>query len=152
SYHPQDNYERLAFLGACEFEGRYVAAARLCTAAFAADPKLGDDITVRPRYFAAQISAQAGCGRGTDGAEAQPTEQARWRKQAREWLLAERAVWVQALDRDAAATRAVVRKMLTYWREDPGLACVRDVHELDKLADDERQEYLAFWADVNSTL
>src|SRR5262249_45750660 len=44
-YQPQDNDERLALLGVCQFEGRYGAAARLYADAFAADPHLADDLT-----------------------------------------------------------------------------------------------------------
>jgi hypothetical protein len=35
---------------------------------------------------------------------------------------------------------------------DPDLACVRDSCELDKLAEDEREEYLALWAEVAAVL
>jgi hypothetical protein len=35
---------------------------------------------------------------------------------------------------------------------DPGLACVRDSGELDKLAEDERNQYLALWAEMPAVL
>jgi hypothetical protein len=56
------------------------------------------------------------------------------------------------LDADPVAARWGVRKALTRWREDADLACVRDPGELDKLAADERKEYLALWAEVAAIL
>jgi hypothetical protein len=35
---------------------------------------------------------------------------------------------------------------------DPDLACVRDPGELDKLAADERKEYLTLWAEVTAVV
>jgi hypothetical protein len=35
---------------------------------------------------------------------------------------------------------------------EPELACVRDPSELNKLAPDERKEFLALWADVAAVL
>src|SRR5262249_38628183 len=43
-YQLQDNDERLAFLGACQFMNRTRAMARLYADAFAADPGLADDL------------------------------------------------------------------------------------------------------------
>jgi hypothetical protein len=42
--------------------------------------------------------------------------------------------------------------MLTNWRGDPALACVREPGELEKLARDECKEYLALWAEVAAAL
>jgi serine/threonine-protein kinase len=151
-YQPQDNDERLALLGVCQFRGLHAAAARLYAAAFAAAPRLADDLGGRSRYYAARAAAQAGCGRGTDAAGVEPTERARWRRQAREWLRADLAARVRVLDRNPAAARGDVRKALTDWRADPDLACVRDPGELNKLAADERKEYLALWAEVAAVL
>jgi serine/threonine-protein kinase len=151
-YRPQDNDERLALLGVCQFRGLHVAAARLYADAFAADPRLADDLGVGHRYSAARAAAQAGCGRGTDAAGVEPTERARWRRQAREWLRADLTARVRVLDSNPAGARGDVRKALTHWREDPDLACVRDPGGLNKLAADERKEYLALWAEVAAVL
>jgi hypothetical protein len=50
------------------------------------------------------------------------------------------------------ATREANRVALTHWRNEPDLACVRDPGELDKLAPDERKEFLALWAEVAAVL
>jgi serine/threonine-protein kinase len=150
-HQPQDNDERLALLGVCQFRGLNVAAAGLYADAFAADRALADSIP-ECRYRAARSAALAGCGRGADGAKLSEAERARWRKQAREWLRADLAGLVGWLDGDPAARRGLVRQALTRWRHEPDLACVRDQGELDKLAADERKEYLALWADVAAAL
>jgi hypothetical protein len=67
-------------------------------------------------------------------------------------LRADLAAKVRALDANPTAADEDVRKALIRWREDPELACVRDPGELDKLAADERREYLALWAEVATVL
>ena len=104
-YQPQDNDERLAFVGICQFQGRCHAAARLYADAFATDPALAEDLTsacrsraalgdkqpvsrvedlaTECRYPAARCAALAGCGLGEDGAKLSATERSHWRMQAR---------------------------------------------------------------------
>jgi serine/threonine-protein kinase len=148
---PRDNTERLALLGVCRFKNRTYATARLYADAFAADPTLAEDPRSRQRYNAARAAAQAGCGRGTDAAGVGERERARWRKQAQEWLRADLAAWVRQLDSKPTA-RGDAWKALTLWRMDPDLACVRNPGELNKLAEGERKEYLAIWAEVAAVL
>ena len=150
-HQPRDNTERLALFGVCRFKNRTCASARLYADAFAADPPLAEDPRSRQRYNAARAAAQAGCGRGTDAAGVEKTERARWLKQAQEWLRADLAAWVRLLDSNPAA-RGDVWKALTLWRVDPDLACVRDSGNLDKLAENERKEYRALWAEVAAVL
>jgi eukaryotic-like serine/threonine-protein kinase len=151
-YEPRDNTERLALLGVCRFKNRTRAAAQLYAEAFAADATLADDSRFNHRYNAARTAALAGCGQGADATGLGEAERKRWRDQAREWLRADLAARVHAFDADPTAARAGVRQGLTYWREDPDLACVRDSGELNKLAPDERKEYLALWAEVAAVL
>jgi serine/threonine-protein kinase len=150
-HQPRDNTERLALLGVCQFKNRTCASARLYAEAFAADPTLADDPRSRQRYQAARAAAQAGCGRGTDAVRVEETERAQWRRQAREWLRADLAGWGQLLDSNPDV-RGDAWKALTLWQVGPDLACVRDPGELDKLAVDERKEYLALWAEVAAVL
>ena len=62
------------------------------------------------------------------------------------------AARVRSLDADPTAARLGVREALTRWQMEPELACVRDPSELNKLAPDERKEFLALWADVAAVL
>jgi serine/threonine-protein kinase len=151
-YEPRDNAERLALLGVCRFRNRTYASARLYADAFAADATLADDPRLSHRYNAARAAALAGCGQGEDATGLGEAERKRWRDQAREWLRADLAARARAFNADPTTARADVRKALTHWREDPELGCVRDPGALDKLAADERKEYVALWAEVAALL
>jgi serine/threonine-protein kinase len=174
SYNPQDNDERLALVGICQFEGRFHAAARLYADAFATDPALAKTLIseCRPRaargdrqpvgrieelapdcrYSAARCAALAGCGLGADGGKLSAGERRRWRKQARAWLRADLAARARTLDSGSPAARVLVRKMLTLWRAEPELSGLREPTALDKLSPDERKECLALWKEVATVL
>jgi serine/threonine-protein kinase len=152
TYQPQDNDERLAFLGACQFQNRTAAMARLYADAFAAAPSLAEDLGSGHRYHAACAAAQAGCGHGADAAGLGDDARARWREHARQWLRAELAARARALNEGSTATRGAHRLALTRWRTEAELACVRDPAELDKLAAGEQKEYLALWAELAAVL
>jgi eukaryotic-like serine/threonine-protein kinase len=150
-YQPQDNDERLALLGVCQFTNRSLGLARLYGDAFAADPGLAGDLGAGHRYHAARAAALAGCGRGVDATGIGEAEGKRWREQARQWLRADLAAWDKALDgTPGAGDRA--RQTLTHWRGDPGLAGLRDPAELDKLPADERKDCRALWEEVAKVL
>jgi hypothetical protein len=72
--------------------------------------------------------------------------------QARQWLRADLAARARAIDSGPTATPEANRVALTRWRNEPDLACVRDPGELNKLAEAERKEYLALWAEVTAVL
>src|SRR6516165_3370785 len=97
-YQPQDNDERLALLGACQFTNRTRAMARLYAEAFAAAPSLADDLGAGHRYNAARAAALASCGHGEDATGLGEEEGKRWREQARQWLRAGLAAWTKVLD------------------------------------------------------
>src|SRR5262249_40005057 len=151
-HQPQDNDERLAFLGACQFRNRTRAMARLYADAFAADPSLADKFGASPRYTAARAAALAACGHGADATGLGDEEKARWRDQARRWLRADLASRARALDAGSPATRGAIRLALTRWRIEPDLAGLREPGEMDKLPADERKEWLALWAEVAAVL
>jgi Flp pilus assembly protein TadD len=149
---PRDNIERLALIGACQSRNRTLALARLYTALFTADPNLAQDYRFGHRAKAACPSVLAGCGRGADAGKLGDSERARLRAQANEWLRADLTAWNKAFESDAAATRNVLKRMVTTWRSDPDLACVRDPEELAKLPPTECQEWLALRKDVDTLL
>ncbi len=172
-YQPQDNDERLALLGVCQSEGRCGAAARLYADAFRADPHLVDDLTTEClrrirgaehnrdavevfntacRCHAARCAALAGCGLGSDGAKLDDAERMRWRRQAREWLRADQAVWAKMLDSESQVARDLAKRMLQHWQVDPDLAGLRDPGWLEALSPGERQECLALWNEVAAVL
>jgi serine/threonine-protein kinase len=152
NYEPQDNDERLALLGVCQFKGEFHTAARLYADAFATDPALAEDLTWEYRYRAARWAALAGCGLDKDGAKLGETERAHWRAQARVWLRADLAAWARKLDGDPAANRVHVKNTLTRWGADPDLAGLRESSALEKLPAGERDEWLALWREVAAVL
>jgi serine/threonine-protein kinase len=85
-YQPLDNDEYLALLAgqlaSCEFEGLQVAATRLYSDAFAAEPRLAEDVPAATRYHAARAAALAGCGQGKDADQLRDKERALLRRQA----------------------------------------------------------------------
>jgi serine/threonine-protein kinase len=145
---PRDNDERLALLGACQFEGRYAAAAGLYADAFSADPGLADDPTTEIRYRAARCAALAGRGLGADGPALSESERERWRSRACAWLRADLAAWAEKAGGGRGDDRALVRKTMTRWQADPDLSGLREPGALDRLSPDERKEWLALWGDV----
>jgi tetratricopeptide (TPR) repeat protein len=170
-YHPQDNDERLALLGVCQFQGRYGTVARLYADAFAADPRLADDLNKEClrrargreapadrievfdsacRYLAARCAALAGCGLGKDGEQLSEEVRTRWRQQARDWLQEDLAVWAKMLDSDSQAARDFAKRMLEHWQVDPDLAGLRDPVALERLPPDERQKCRTLWNQVDA--
>jgi hypothetical protein len=115
-------------------------------------PKLVEEPRTSYRYDAACTAALAGCGRGEDGAERDDAEQARWRAQARQWLRADLDAWARKLESGLAADRARVQETLTWWRQDPDLAGLRDADALARLPPAERQEWSTLWSDLDALL
>jgi hypothetical protein len=104
------------------------------------------------RYNAPIIAVLAGSGRGEGGANLSETERARWRKQARECLQADLAVWAKNLDSRPAADRTLITKILTHWRTDPDLAGLRDPDAVNNLPEAERQKCRKLLSDLDTLL
>jgi serine/threonine-protein kinase len=173
-YRPQDNDERLAFLGACQVQGLYGTAARLYADAFEADPQLADHLTTEcryrtlreelpeddwmdpleteGRYLAARCAALAGSGLGKDGAGLSAAERTRWRQQARQWLRADLAQWAKTLDTGYELDRNLAKKMLTRWRVEPDLAELFEPNAPEELSADERKDHLALLYEIDVVL
>jgi serine/threonine-protein kinase len=173
-YQPQENDERIALLGVCQSRGLYGAAAQLYADAFAADPRLADDMTAECyhfatlaytepsdpiwafnaacRYLAARCAALAGCGLGKDGARLSEAERTHWRKQARAWLQDDLAMWAAKLDSESPLERNLARRMLTHWQANPDLAGLREPQALDELSADERKDCSVLWHEVRALL
>src|SRR5262249_57998404 len=58
---PANAAERIEFAELCHLKKLYAAAARFHAAAFAAEPKLSEDVPASTRYNAACAAALAGC-------------------------------------------------------------------------------------------
>jgi hypothetical protein len=78
--------------------------------------------------------------------KADAEERARLRGQALSWLRADLAAWAKVAD------RALVRRILAHWQQDPDLAGVRDRQALAALPAEERAEWDKLWAEVADLL
>ncbi len=152
-YQPKDNAERLELATYCQFSKRYLAGARLCADAFAADPKLADDVKNPRRFMAACYAALTGSGQGMDAEGLNDKERTRWRKQALDWLRADLAAYEKKAVNGTPEDRDFVKLRLTLiWQKAPALAGIRDQESLAKLSAEEREACQKLWADVETLL
>jgi tetratricopeptide (TPR) repeat protein len=143
--------EQIEFARLCLLRKRYAAAARFSRDAFAAEPKLAENVPSGNRYHAARGAALAGCGRGKDAVRLDE-QRAGWRQQALDWLRADLAWMGKVTDKANAQTKALIRRWLQDWQGNPDLAGVRDRAALDRLPEAERKQWLKLWADVSALL
>jgi serine/threonine-protein kinase len=149
---PANAAEQIEFAELCRLKKLSASAARFYAAAFAAEPKLAQDVPEGVRYNAACAAAQAGCARGRDTDTLDDKERARWRRQAREWLRQDLTWWGKAVDNGDAQTRTDVRWQMQFWQTDSHLAGLREPTALEALSPDERKECLALWQEVAALL
>ncbi len=148
---PRDNAERLAFAEMCYGSAeRYTAAAQLWAEALEADPKLVEGRV--HRYNAACAAALAGCGRGKDDPRPDDDARKKLRAQALGWLKAELAILAGSLEGADAGVRFSVARALQVWKADPDLAGLRDPAALGTLPAAERDDWRAFWDEVDRLL
>ena len=109
--------ERLGLAGVCQGKKLHHTAAGLYAAAFAADPKLADDLKAAHRYNAACYAALAAAGQGEDAAKLDDKEKTRLRKQALDWLRADLALRTKQLESGKPADRAEVQQTMRHWQQ-----------------------------------
>jgi tetratricopeptide (TPR) repeat protein len=153
-WQPANAAERvqLALLCAQPFKRLTVTAARLYTKAFAAEPKLTEDVRAQHLYNAACAATLAGSGQGNDADRLNDRERTRLRRQALTWLRANLTVWRKHLEADATTFRPLAMQKIRYWLIDSDMAGVRDNDALAKLPEAERQDWQKLWAEVADTL
>jgi serine/threonine-protein kinase len=147
-FHPKGTAELLGLAGVCQAKKLHAAGARLYRDAFAADPKLADDMKRGHRYNAACHAALAAAGQGEDAAKLDDAERARLRKQALDWLRADLALRTRQLESGQPADRTASQRALQHWQKDTDLASLRDAAALAKLSADEQQACNQLWTDV----
>jgi tetratricopeptide (TPR) repeat protein len=129
---------------------RYVLAVRFYIRAFAAEPALADDLGEGHRYNSACIAARAAAGQDEEMAAFGIEEWGYLTGQALKWLRAD-------LSQRASQAKDpkmwwLVREKLTYWKNDPGLSCVRDQAWLAAMPPSDRKAWEALWRDVDALL
>jgi serine/threonine-protein kinase len=131
------------------FEKRYADAVHLFADAFAADPKLAEDLKAGHCYNAACCAALAGCGQGRDAGKHQDKDRAKLREKALGWLRADLALRRQQASSGETAQRQEVASQLSHWQKDPDLAGVRPGPDRVAMPDEERAAWQALWRDVD---
>ncbi len=127
---------------------RYVTGARLYADAFAADPKLGDELKTEHRYDAACYAALAAAGQGIGADKLDGKEQSQLRQQALAWLRADLEQWSKRVEGGKPEDRHDAWAALEHWQGDTDLAGVRDTKALQELTAQEQEAWRKLWADV----
>jgi len=151
-YQPATNDERLSLAELCRVKKFRRAAAGLYADAFAADPKLADDLPAAHRYHACCAAACAAAGQAADAANLDDAEQARLRQQALAWLRADLALRSKQLESGQPAELAELLKILRDWQNNLVLAGLRDSDRVAKLPAQEREACEKLWADVAAVI
>jgi serine/threonine-protein kinase len=149
---PANAAEQVEFAELCRLKKLYAAAARFYGDAFAADPKLAQDVPNGVRYNAACAAALAGCALGKDAEKPGGKERARLRRQALDWLREDLAWWARTIENGTAQARLSARQWLQHSQSDPALAGLRDREALAKRSAQEQRASAQFWADVAELL
>jgi tetratricopeptide (TPR) repeat protein len=152
SYTPASNPERLSMAEWCQIKKCHHTATGLYAAAFAAEPKLADDLKAGHRYRAARHAALAAAGQGEDASKLDDKEKTRLRQQALDWLRADLALHTRQQQTGKPADRAAVQQALRRWQKDTDLAGIRDKDALAKLPAEERAACAKLWSDVVTLL
>ena len=150
---PASADERIAVAELCSLKSLKRAAVRFYEEAFAAEPKLAEQLDSH-RYDAACAAALAACGTGKDADKLEDQERDRLRRRTLDWLRADLAAWGRLLDRepDQASSAVKVSKAMQHWLADPDLRGVRSAEVLAALPQAERQSWRQFWDDVAGLL
>lgn len=149
TYQPQGRTELDALLGASQFAAQPLTLVRLYSNAFSGTPELMDDLQFDHLYHAA--CAAAGAVRASSDETPLPApEHNRLRDQARAWLRQDLVVFGKALDDDPENNRERALRQIALWQSDSDLAPIRDVLELQKLNEAERNEFLTLWAEIDN--
>jgi serine/threonine-protein kinase len=149
---PANAADQIEFARMCHLKKLYAAAALFYADAFAAEPKLAEDVPESVRYDAACAAALAGCAPGEEPEKPDGKERARWRRQALAWLREDLTWWAQQLESGTAQARLSAGQRLRLSRSDPDLAGVRDRGGLARLPDEERGQWERLWSEVDALL
>jgi hypothetical protein len=151
---PANPGEAVALASMCQqpYQKRYAASARFYADAFAAEPKLADDLDRQHRYSAACSAARAAAGPGEDARGLPDKVVGMFRRWALGWLRDDLMTYAKLAGQNNPAVKQAIQQRLAHWQRDPDLASVRDPKALDRLAEAERAAWEALWHDVDELL
>jgi tetratricopeptide (TPR) repeat protein len=149
---PKDAAEGIGFADLAYKMKRFGPSARLYAESLRADPKLAEDMKAEIRYNAACAAALAGAVGGQDKPPLDEPEQARWRKQALDWLKTDLVFWAKQANTGRPEAKVLVSRKLQHWKTDSDLASIRNETALKALPEDEQKACRALWAEVDAHL
>src|SRR5262249_46304778 len=130
----------------------YATAVSFFSDAFAAEPKLADDLNAQHRYNAACAASLAAAGKGEDAKDLHPEQRSKLRQRALDWLRADLTAYAKLVEKDNKALRQALHQRLSHWQQDTDFAPVRDARELGSLPEPERKAWQKLWQDVAALL
>jgi len=150
-HRPSENEERLALVGACQASGQTLAMARLYESVFAEALALKVS-TNSYRYAASRAAALVACGQGSDVADLDAEDRARWRRLAIQWLHEELAAIESTLAQSSVQSRSQTMQRLMKWSSERDFAGIRDPAPLENMSQEERQSCLAVWLKLSNVI
>jgi tetratricopeptide (TPR) repeat protein len=150
---PTNASQRLELASLCRHPAKRLhrTATHFAADAFAADPKLANDLHQQHRYQAACSAVLAAAGQAEDARLLPDRVFSSLHRQALAWLRGDLARYAADLKREPRLANAV-RERLNHWQKDPDLASVRDDEPLRRLPGDERAAWRSLWDDVAALL
>jgi tetratricopeptide (TPR) repeat protein len=150
---PSSPTEWIAFAAFCaDYKHHYLTAYSLYSAAFAADPKLADELNSGNRYNAACCAARAAASRSEDAKGIAVEEWAWLQGRALHWLRADLNALANLVEKGDKESRQFVQQRLSHWLKDDDLAVVRDQAWLAAMPETDRGRWQRLWADVRALL
>jgi serine/threonine-protein kinase len=145
---PRNGKESLQLAKLCDRKRLYAVGARMYAAAFSMQPNLVEDPMSGHRFRAAVLATLAASGQGEDGGKLADPERAGLRKQAHEWLTADRGLWDKLAEKGEPRTVEHVWVRMGVWQRDPSLVSLRNPDGVNKLPAEEQPMWKQFWAEV----
>jgi hypothetical protein len=149
---PADSAERLLFGEIASATKHYAASAHFYAEAIEADARLTCAPKGRLHFTAACSAVLASSGTGQDDPPPDDAARAELRQRAQQWLRADLVLRRAQLDTGDDAVRREVGAELQKWKADLSLAAVRDPAPLDRLPEDERQQWRDLWTELDELL
>jgi hypothetical protein len=127
-------------------------AAWLYADAFTAEPKLAADLDRQIRYNAACNAAIASAGQGKNARLVSDKAVGMFRRWALGWLRDDLTAYAKLAGQNNPAMKQEIQQRLVHWKNDSDLVSVRDGQALERLPENERDAWRAFWRDVDELL
>jgi tetratricopeptide (TPR) repeat protein len=126
----------------------YAAAVRFYGDAFAATPRLADDLAAGHRYNGACYATLAATGNGRGADKLSALDRANLRRKALAWLRADLALLQKQAASKNPAERQEAAATLSHWLRDSDLESLRPGAKREDWTKDEAAEWDRFWSEV----